>query len=266
MFSSIRDRFGAAGLIVAIVALVAALAGGAYAASGGLSGKQKKEVTKIAKQYAGKQGPAGATGPAGSNGAKGDNGSAGKDGTNGANGTNGTNGISPVGTSFSGAKAPCTAGGIEYKGATTNLVCNGATGFTETLPKGKTETGTWGMFVPAGGGGNLTSISFAIPLVGPLDGSKVLDLPLNYSGEDEATEEHENCPGTAINPQAKEGFLCVYTGTVAGPPVLETEGIETIFDPGAGGFAAGAAKGGAGLILKEEAGGVIAGTFAVTGS
>ncbi|HVV72142.1 MAG TPA: hypothetical protein VHI52_11700 [Verrucomicrobiae bacterium] len=45
----IHQKLGTAGLIVAIVALVAALAGGAYAAGGGLSGKQKKEVTKIAQ-------------------------------------------------------------------------------------------------------------------------------------------------------------------------------------------------------------------------
>ena len=56
MLTQLRSQFGTAGLVVAIVALIAALAGGAYAASGGLTGKQKKEVTKIAKQNAGKPG------------------------------------------------------------------------------------------------------------------------------------------------------------------------------------------------------------------
>jgi hypothetical protein len=104
---AIREPFGKAGLTVAICALVLAMVGGAYAA-GALSGKQKKEVEKIAKKYAGKTGSAGSQGPAGPAGAKGDTGTNGKDGTNGTNGKEGT------------------------------------IGFTETLPSGKTETGTEG--------------------------------------------------------------------------------------------------------------------------
>ena len=49
---AIREPFGKAGLTVAILALVLAMVGGAYA-SGALTGKQKKEVKKIAKKYAG---------------------------------------------------------------------------------------------------------------------------------------------------------------------------------------------------------------------
>jgi hypothetical protein len=116
---SIREPFGKAGLTVAILALVLAMVGGAYAA-GALSGKQKKEVEKIAKKYAGKTGSAGSQGPAGPAGAKGDTGTNGKDGTNGTNGTNGKEG--PEGKQ-----------GKE-----------GTTGFTETLPSGKTETGSEG--------------------------------------------------------------------------------------------------------------------------
>ena len=56
---AIREPFGTAGLIVACVALVLALTGAAFAAAG-LTGKQKKEVEKIAKKYAGKPGAAGA--------------------------------------------------------------------------------------------------------------------------------------------------------------------------------------------------------------
>ena len=52
MYRRFHQRFGAAGLIVSILALILALTGAAFAASG-LTGKQKKEVTKIAKQYAG---------------------------------------------------------------------------------------------------------------------------------------------------------------------------------------------------------------------
>ena len=116
---SLKEPFGKAGLTVAILALVLAMVGGAYAA-GALSGKQKKEVEKIAKKYAGKTGSAGSQGPAGPAGAKGDTGTNGKDGTNGTNGTNGKEGPE----------------GKQGK--------DGTTGFTETLPKGKTETGSEG--------------------------------------------------------------------------------------------------------------------------
>jgi hypothetical protein len=56
MISRIHSKLGTAGLVVALVALVVALTGVAFAASG-LNSKQKKEVKKIAKQFAGKQGP-----------------------------------------------------------------------------------------------------------------------------------------------------------------------------------------------------------------
>ena len=71
MFSRMHNKLGTAGLLVAIVALVFAMVGGAYAAKGALTGKQKKEVTKIAKKYAGKPGAQGPQGPAGLVGPKG---------------------------------------------------------------------------------------------------------------------------------------------------------------------------------------------------
>ena len=81
---AIREPFGTAGLIIACVALIAALAGGAYAASGGLTAKQKKEVKKIAKAFAGQpgaQGPKGDTGPKGDQGPKGNTGAEGPEGS-----------------------------------------------------------------------------------------------------------------------------------------------------------------------------------------
>jgi hypothetical protein len=216
MSSSMRERLGAAGLVIAILALVAALAGGAYAASGGgLSGKQKKEVEKIAKKFAGTPGAPG---------------------TNGANGTNG---------------APGALGPQGPKGEP------GLTGFTDVLPKGKTEKGAWTSAYDEAG--RLLAISFSIPLAAPLDAAHVLAKPEGYNGAD------ENCPGTATDPKAKKGYLCLYTGGAQG--LLE---IEEIFDPGTG-FAVGvtgtATKGagtaGAGLLLSEP-GGYIAGTWAVT--
>jgi hypothetical protein len=71
---------GKAGLIVACCALLLACTGAAFAA-GSFSGPQKKEIskiaTKVAKKYAGKQGPAGKTGPTGPAGATGSAGPAG---------------------------------------------------------------------------------------------------------------------------------------------------------------------------------------------
>ena len=182
MLSSFRDRFGTAGMVIAVIALVAALGGTALAASGALTGKQKKEVEKIAKKFQG-TGPAGAQGPAGPAGAKGDKGDSGNAGSAGASGKN------AEAVSFSGSKGPiggitCTEGGLEVTSASaTTLVCNGKKGtagksvtseelasgnehcpeggseFEATsvtyacngspwtaggvLPKGATETGTW---------------------------------------------------------------------------------------------------------------------------
>jgi hypothetical protein len=175
MFESIHRKLGTAGFIISIVALVAALGGGAYAASGGLTGKQKKEVEKISKKYAGKPGPIGTTGPAGSTGPVGTKGDTGTAGTNGTNGTNGSPG------------AP------------------GLTGFTEHLPSGKTETGTWAAG-PYGAGVAVTMvpISFPIPILGP---TAVYFIPTAGPTTPKAEEE---CAGTHEQPTAEPGALCVY--------------------------------------------------------
>lgn len=176
MISRIRDQFGTAGLAVAIMALIAALAGGAYAASNALTGKQKKEVEKIAKKYAGKPGvagPAGAAGPAGpkgDTGAKGDAGAIGATGSKGATGTQGPTG------------ADGTFGG-------------------EPLPSGESLTGAWAL----GKGSQNAAISFPTPL------PEALSNPDPIPGPNPETEPG-NCgePGKAqcevhyINPAGKE--------------------------------------------------------------
>ncbi len=101
MFSKLHQQFGSAGLVLSVVAIVLALAGGAYAAGGGLSSKAKKEVTAIAKKYAGKPGTNGLTGATGL---------AGTNGTNGTNGTAGTNGVNGK-TVLSGSGTPQEAEG-----------------------------------------------------------------------------------------------------------------------------------------------------------
>ncbi len=122
-YYAIHDRFGKAGVIVAIVALIAALGGTALAASG-LSSKQKKEVTAIAKKYAGKNGTDGTNGTNGTNGATGPEG---KQGPQGLSGTNGK------GVLVGAAGAECGAPGgstVEVEGspATKKAICNGAKG------------------------------------------------------------------------------------------------------------------------------------------
>jgi hypothetical protein len=245
MLSPLRNRFGIPG-VISVIALVFAMFGGAYAASGALTAKQKKEVKKIAKGFQG-TGPAGAQGPAGPQGAKGDTGVA------GANGKDGTNGVSATTTSFAGAKAPCTEGGVEVKSASpTALVCNGVKGADGedgepwtaggTLPPGETEAGAWATSSPG-----FYPISFGIPLAAPLDENHV------HKSEDPGFA--TNCPGTLADPEAAPGHLCVYARLVeAGQttPFL-------IFDPSTE-VEDGAAATGAGLLMVGEG----FGTWAVT--
>jgi hypothetical protein len=61
-----------------------------------------------------------------------------------------------------------------------------------------------------------TTISFPIPLAAGLPLGQVQSNPPGYDGTveggtPEEEEQHENCPGTVEEPQAKPGFLCVYT-------------------------------------------------------
>jgi hypothetical protein len=266
MLERLRNQIGTAGLMVAIVALVAALGGGAYAATGG--GKATASAKQGKQGKPGKPGKPGPAGPAGPAGPVGPAGPAGPKGDAGAAGANGAPGTSVTGTAFSGEKGTCKEGGVEYKGATTNLVCNGVkgtTGFTEKLPSGKTETGAWMSAYEELG--VLVGISFTIPLAEPLDATHVAAHVEGYNGEDEVGAEHEACPGSAANPQAGEGFLCVYTSQKSGGP---NNKVGEVFDPSSGFAAAlggtasvGAAATGAGLFLTGE-GGFIAGTWAVT--
>src|SRR5215218_1791294 len=84
MIHRIQRRLGTAGLVVAILALVIALAGTAFAAKGVFTKKQEKQIVKIAKKYAGQQGPQGLKGDAGPAGLKGDTGDRGPEGKEGS--------------------------------------------------------------------------------------------------------------------------------------------------------------------------------------
>ena len=220
MLSRLHERLGTAGLIVGVVALIAALAGTALAA-GGLTKPQEKQVTKIAKKYAGKNGAPGAPGSTGPAGPPGAPGAAGKDGTNGTNGT------SVTGTPIPTSSATCNnQGGTAYTSASgTENVCNGLTGFTETLPIGETETGTWTLV--SGEEEAWAPISFSIPIPEALEASQVHVIAPN--GKElvfnETTLEMEEvtqtaCTGNVAEPAAPAGALCVYEARASSPNII----------------------------------------------
>lgn len=205
MFRRFHDRFGTAGLVVAIIALVAAIGGTALAA-GGLTKQQEKQVKKIAKKYAGKrgatgpQGPVGPQGPAGANGKDGANGAAGADGPTGATGATGATGETGA------------TGATGETGSTGATGATGVSGFTATLPSGETETGAWSGMV--GDLGFVDAVApFNIPLAEGLDNEHVKVI---YEGEEgalgECSDAAETEKGTAKHPLAAPGYLCVYYG------------------------------------------------------
>jgi len=260
MLERIREQTGSAGLIVGVIALVLAVAGGAYAAGGGLSGKQKKEVTKIAKQYAGKPG---AQGPAGANG---------KDGANGANGSNGAPGANGKSVKVTAATiVQCEErGGVivekEGEAASAKEVCNGEEGSPwtagGTLPKGATETGAWTFHAVEGTTEEVfAALSFPIQLSAPLGADKVhYESEANFGDFDEGGPGTVGCEGTAVAPKAPEGNLCVF-----GNNNVEnaTFGGVKLFN----GVGKGANKTGALLLFNGEGTGAPfgGGSFAVTG-
>jgi hypothetical protein len=233
MLNRFRDRFGTAGLIVAVVALVAALAGTAIAA-GGLTAKEKKEVKKIAKRFQGKGpiGPQGPVGPVGPQGAKGD---VGPKGATGAQG--------PIGP-------------------------EGPAGPTETtLPPGKTSTGYWSFngvgrteVEKAGGGSTTVGTNFALATI---------SFPLRVIGVEEFVysenwilpgETTPECPGSVEEPEAEPGEVCVYVKEI------ENAGSEATHRPSFVSFYTTSPSSGLGMEfeLENEKAGYGIGTWAVT--
>lgn len=263
MFASIVERLrvnvGAPG-IIACLALVLAMGGSVALAAksgGGLSAKQKKEVEKIAKKFAGKAGPAGAQG---SPGAAGSAGPAGKDGASGTNGTNGANGksvkVEPIPT----GELECEERGgalLKQEGAVSGVeVCTGAPWpGGGTLPSKATLTGTWATVVS--GGVAFEGISFPLPLAAELDSTHVKTIA--EGGSIPAECENAEDPGTAspAEPEADPGFLCVY--------VIAAENTATITPTktSAPGVTEGAGISGS-IMLIASSGGPVMGSWAVT--
>jgi hypothetical protein len=198
--------------VIAVIALVFAMVGGAVAAS-----SDGGKATASADGKRGPRGPKGARGPVGPAGPQGP---AGAPGAAGAKGDAGSPGISPAGTAFNGVKGGCQEGGVEIKGVNTTVVCNGAagedgedgeTGFTEILPEGKTETGTWGQVSEEGL--RFETVAASIPVL-------PAPTPVFVGTTQEEIEDGEEagCPGLDANgtPRAEPGVLCVYVGGLLG--------------------------------------------------
>jgi collagen triple helix repeat protein len=257
MFSTLRTRFGIPG-VISVIALVFAMFGGAYAASNSSGGGK---ATASAKAKKGPRGPKGATGPAGPAGPAGAQGPAGANGKDGANGSNGTNGASAEATSFSGEAHGCKEGGLEVKSASpVTYVCNGVkgtngtTGFTSTLPSGKTETGN----VSVASSAFWASVSFPIPL------ATGVPIHIMQDEENEPIPPTLECPGNYEEPSAAKGNMCVYPsgekaslwrlGEALNPETGDQGPISSV----------GTGKTGVFLARSVEGGGNLFGTWAVT--
>jgi hypothetical protein len=239
MFGAIRRRFNATGL-VAVLALVFAMSGGAYAASRFVITSTKQISPKVLKQLQGKAGAAGATGAQGPAGPAGPTGPAGAGGAGpqGPAGNAGANGASVTSKTLAKGEGGCKEGGSEFTSASgKTAACNGEKGKEGTfggqsLPAGKTLTGTWAAssyaeakFPEEGYGVVVASVSFALPVTPALQGSQT------YIGFEEGENEEESkwapaikehkCKGDARKPGAAEGNLCVFgenEGNLLGTP------------------------------------------------
>lgn len=265
MLSFIRRRLTVANLaIVAVLVLV--MSGGAYAANKYLITSTKQISPKVLKQLKGMAGQAGAPGKEGK---QGQEGKAGTNGTNGANGS-GTNGTSATTETFVGKAHGCEEGGVIVKSASPEVpVCNGKQGkagnpaeYPETLPEGRSETGTWTV--------TMSSTHFAGISVLPFVGFAQISYPIPTAfghapesshveviGEDETAT--GNCKGTFEEPTASKGYLCLYT---RGGVPQETKPKEDIYTHEAFVYTVGADV----IFARESSEGYESGTWAMTPS
>ena len=226
MFSTLRTRFGIPG-VISVIALVFAMFGGAYAASNSSGGG--KATASAAKGKPGPRGKTGKTGPAGPQGPAGPAGPAGAKGDTGAAGSPGTS----VKNEAEAKGANCKEGGTKLVGTSTTYACNGEKGapgapgapgepwtLGGTLPSEATETGAWYMR-----GEEKTSqtmpIGWSIPL-SEADAASFDENDVHTVGLESSPG--GPCTGSAQNPTAPPGNLCIYTS--------DGEGFMSRFGPG----------------------------------
>jgi hypothetical protein len=267
-FKRLMRRLGTngPGLTVAVVAMIVALTGGAFAATGALTGKQKKEVKTIAKQYAGKPGQTGAPGSqgaAGPVGAKGDT---------GGQGVPGKDGTSVTVSEIEAGEPECEAQGgaivKDNKASSVEIeICNGKDGSPwtagGTLPPEATETGSWAFTGSSEDPSDVEKILVPISFPVPLAAERLKGADVHFSGEAEAANffgPDKDCP-TGIEdfpPAALPGKLCVYVTSGAG---FEYKAIRSSFTTNKG---AGSAGGYLEFVATEPVANA-SGVFAVTG-
>jgi Collagen triple helix repeat (20 copies) len=280
MASFMRSRLGIPG-VIAVAALVFSMAGGAIAANSGSSGGEAAASAKAKKGPRGPKGPKGATGPAGpagpvgpagTAGPAGPKGAAGAPGEDGATGPTGPQGLKGATGATGSAGAAGTTGPAGSTGPTgPEGVCSTVTACV--LPSGVTETGAWSFGKVTKG--QLPAVPFIEPILVPISFSIPLPSELSQSGVHylDTGEENENCPGTAAEPDADPGHLCIYVNE--GSEQIDFESGEGSYFPfeigkaGGGAPPAGASK--TGSVIKvainssEEGVGAFAfGTWAVT--
>lgn len=191
---------------------------------------------------------------------------------NGEEGTPGNNGISPAGTEFSGSQGTCTAGqgGVKFEGANTTYACNGSPWTAGgTLPTGATETGAWGLTTTVAASPKLfppifeehvqtVPISFPVPLSATPAESHMIYVPVGDTTTNHCSATAPNGPGgTAANPKADSGYLCVYAKELLqGSPAPNTS---------LGNGFSGVAPSGATLLMTITGDTFAIGSWAVTG-
>jgi hypothetical protein len=205
------------GYVVAVVVLVLAMSGGAWAAGGYVIKSLSQIKPSVRRALKGNAGPVGPVGPVGSAGAAGAGGAAGEKGVEGKAGTNGTNGTNgksvKVEEEAPGLSSHCKEGGsnfeVEGSGKKTGYACNGSPWTAGgTLPKGKTENGTWSTSLFNLSEGSDARIPLSFPIPSPSAGKAyILDEAETLS---DGSDPH-GCTGTVEEPTAPEGVLCVYT-------------------------------------------------------
>src|ERR1700722_18259594 len=197
MFAGIRRGITYTNVAMTFV-LVFAMSGGAYAAKHYVITSTSQISPKVLGKLKGKPGAAGSQGPAGA-----------------------TRPQRPAGPT--GPQGPA-----------------GETGFTETLPSGKTERGVWSVLYTATPGGGTpqigsASLSFNIPLSEAPEATEANNFVGPEEGEGEVSENKtvipSHCKGTASNPVAIAGNLCVFASRLVNARICGDALGLLLFDP-----------------------------------
>jgi hypothetical protein len=215
MFLAMRRRLTYTNLAVTF-ALIFMMSGGAYAANHYLITSTKQIKPSVLKQLTGKSGAAGASGTSGAQGPAGPTGPGGPQGPAGSSGISGES-VTSKEVKVGDATHCEKRGGSEFTtGSTKTTACNGKEGSPwtagGTLPSEKTLKGEWIMPGNAAGVEAVTdSVSFALALAAAPRKHYIrkngLEAVYNKAGENITPTE---CLGSAAEPTAKPGNLCVY--------------------------------------------------------